>query len=293
MKIKLIAMDMDGTLLQSDNTISNQTKHALIEAQKQGVRLVLASGRSYRKLHSYAKELRMDQYGGYLIEVNGTALYDVATDKRTVKHQLLKKDATVIFDTLRGFEVEILGMGDESIYDFIPESMMEAKRVFRRLHQLPEDYPWTAGAFSFIFDNRIGYPEQYTVTSAAEYPKSLNKVAAAHHPEKLDAQLPEIRAALEDQFWLGVTSPGWLEIMPKGVTKGNALTALMKTLGISKEEAMAFGDGENDIEMLEAVKYGVAMENALEHVKSYACKVCPNNNHDGIAVTIEREILSK
>ena len=90
--IKLIATDMDGTLLKSDNTISPKTKHILIEAQKQGVRLVLASGRSYRKLMQYAQELEMPKYGGYLIEVNGTAVYDLANDKRIRYHELKKAD---------------------------------------------------------------------------------------------------------------------------------------------------------------------------------------------------------
>lgn len=293
MNIKLIAMDMDGTLLQRDDTISTRTKEALIKAQEQGIRLVLASGRSYRKLMEYARELKMEQYGGYLIEVNGTALYDLTTNKRRVEHQLMKQDAMMIFNALQSFEVEILGMGDDAIYDYIPDSMMEAKRQFRIEHQLREDHPWTAGAFSFMSDNRIGYPNQFTIKSADEYPETLNKISAAHYPQRLDEQLPAIKAILEEQFWLGVTSPGWLEIMPKGVTKGNALISLSNTLQISTDEIMVFGDGENDIEMIQAVTYGVAMDNALPRVKSYAWHICEDHNHDGIANTVEQYILSK
>ena len=78
MTIKLIAMDMDGTLLRSDNTISQNTKNILLEAQKKGIILALASGRSYAKLLPYAQQLQMQKYGGYLIEVNGMAVYDLA-----------------------------------------------------------------------------------------------------------------------------------------------------------------------------------------------------------------------
>ena len=74
--IQMIVMDMDGTLLTSDNRISSRTKELLLRVQKQGVRLVLASGRSYCKLMEYAEELHMDAYGGYLLEVNGLILYD-------------------------------------------------------------------------------------------------------------------------------------------------------------------------------------------------------------------------
>lgn len=292
MDIKLIAMDMDGTLLQSDNTISQRTKEALIKAQKQGVRLVLASGRSYHKLMQYAKELQMDMYGGYLIEVNGIALYDLQKNERTVFHQLHKPDASYIFDFLKQFEVEILGIQDDSIYDYIPESMMDDKRAFRKLHHIDANCPWTAGAFSFIQDCRAGYPNLFTIHEAAELPETLNKFAVAHLPEKLEPVISKIKMGLQDTFWLGLTSSGWLEIMPKDVTKGNALLSLATKLSLVPSQLMAFGDGENDIEMLQVVDYGFVMKNALESVKQYGYGVCDDNQNDGIAKIIETYILS-
>lgn len=293
MGIQVIAMDMDGTLLRSDNTISERTKKALIDAQKQGIRLVLASGRSYRKLIQYALELEMDTYGGYLIEVNGTALYNVLTQERIVKHQLYHEQLVEIFDTLLPYEVEIIGIADDALYDYIPNSMMEDKRAYRKLHKMSEDHPWTAGAFDFICDNRVGYPKQYTIQKGSEFPTSLNKISIAHHASVLQTKIPAIRQALSDRYWLGLTSPGWLEIMKKGVTKGSSIQDLVATLNIPIENVMAFGDGENDIEMLECVGYGVAMENALPNVLEKAQYICADHNHDGIAQTIEKLILSK
>lgn len=292
-KIKLIAMDMDGTLLRSDNTISKKTKEVLIKAQQQGIRLVLASGRSYRKLYDYAQELRMPLYGGFLIEVNGIALYDLAKKERKVFHQLRKEEACYIFDSIKDLGVEIIGMVDDGLYDYIPESMMEEKIAYRREHGLSEDYPWTAGAFAFVYDNRVGYPRQYTIKDASEFPETMNKISVCHHPEKLQAILPEIRKRLGASFWIGLTSPSWLEIMPKNVTKGSALATLAQTLAIPMEEAMAFGDGENDMEMLQIVKYGIAMKNGLDNVREIGYAVCEDNNHDGIAHYIEENILSK
>lgn len=292
-KIKMIAMDMDGTLLRSDNTISNRTREALFQVQKEGVRLVLASGRSYHKLMEYAQELQMPAYGGYLVEVNGIAIYDLAKQKRTVFHQLSKQEGMYIFEQLKDLNVEIMGMIDDGLYDYIPAAMMPDKIAYRKKHQLPEDHPWTAGAFAFIYDNRLGYPKQYTIQSAQEFPASMNKISVCHYPEKLNVVLPEIRKRLEKDFWIGLTSPGWLEIMPKNVTKGSALSSLAKQLSISMEEVMAFGDGENDLEMLKAVKYGIAMKNGLHNVREIGYAVCEDNNHDGIARYIEENILSK
>lgn len=293
MDIKLIAMDMDGTLLKSDNTISDRTKHALIRAQKQGVRLVLASGRSYRKLMEYAKELEMDRYGGYLIEVNGIALYDLARDQREVFTRITKEQGIHIFNVLKPMELEIQALMDDGLYDYIPASMMEEKRAYRKRHHMGDDYPWTAGAFTFVNDNRKGYPRQFSFSSGEELQEEVNKFAACHHEDVLQKWIPAIKEQLENDFWIGLTSPCWLEIMPKGITKGSALTALATELGISMDEVMAFGDGENDIEMLTAVKYGIVMENALANVKKVAYTICDDNNHDGIAKVVEDMILSK
>lgn len=293
MDIQMIAMDMDGTLLRSDNTISNRTKQALREAQQKGIKLVLASGRSYRKLLEYAKELEMDRYGGYLIEVNGTALYDVKHEKREVFHQLSHDQMLELFELLKPFEVEILGMGDDSIYDYIPASLMEAKYAYIQEHQLGENHPLTAGAFGLVSDNRVGYPIQVAIENGTQFPASLNKLAVAHIPDVLAEKVPMIKAQLESSYWLGLTSPGWLEIMPKGVTKASGLHRLCEQLQIPLSQVMAFGDGENDIEMLQAVGCGVAMENALENVVQFADATCPSNNHDGIAVMVEKMILSK
>ena len=102
----MIVMDMDGTLLTSDNTISPKTKEMLLQVQKQGVRLVLASGRSYCKLLEYAKELQMDTYGGYLLEVNGLILYDLSTGERHIRKQMGRREMEEIFTYFQQWDVE-------------------------------------------------------------------------------------------------------------------------------------------------------------------------------------------
>lgn len=291
--IRLIVTDMDGTLLKKDNTISKHTMDALIQAQKLGIRLVLASGRTYRKLMPYAKQLQMERYGGYFIEVNGIATYQLASNTRTIHHQIQKQDAMHIFQCLQPLNLEILGMKDDAIYDYIPPSMMEEKELYKKQHHLPDDHPYTAGAFRFMEDNRIGYPFQYSIHDASQLPETLNKIAVAYHKDELAKHLPTIKALLGQDYWIGLTSPAWLEIMPKGVTKGNALKQLAKELHVEMDEIIAFGDGENDIEMIQCVGYGVVMENGLEQVKQYAKYICADHEHDGIAKTIETMILGK
>lgn len=291
MDVKLIVTDMDGTLLRSDNTISDNTKAVLIQAQRQGMILVLASGRNYHKLLPYAKELQMDHYGGYLIEVNGVALYNCKTGERRRDHQMSAQDAKKIFEAVLPYHVELQGMGDDFIYDYIPEAMMPEKIRYRKEHHLPEDHPWTAGAFTFIMDNRIGYPHQYTIHSADEFPPFMNKLAIAHMPQYLQTVIPAIHRDLADDYWLGLTSPGWLEVMPKGVTKGAALQQLCESLAIAADSVLAFGDGENDVEMLKWAGHGVAMANGLDTVFAIADEVCPSHQKDGVAQTVAKYIV--
>lgn len=290
MAIKLIVTDMDGTLLRRDNTISEYTKEVLIRAQEQGIILVMASGRNYRKLLPYAEQLQMKRFGGYFIEVNGVAVYRCQDDDRQRYVEMKAQEAKQIFTKLLSYEVEMQAMGDDFIYDYIPEAMMEDKIRYRKEHNLPDDCPWTGGAFTFIMDNRIGYPHQVTIHSADELPPTMNKLAVSHLPHRLQTLLPAIREELKDDYWTGLTSPGWLEVMPKGVTKGAALQRLCASLGIEAESVMAFGDGENDLEMLRWAGHGVAMANGLDSVRAMADEVCPSNEADGLAQTIAKYI---
>ena len=123
MDIKLIAMDMDGTLLKSNNHISEKKKEILLRVQKKGIRLDLASGRSYCKLMEYAKELQMDIYGGYLIEVNGMAIYDVKKQKRHIRKRMPKEDAQHIFRYFQHFaRVPFIGYLFNRLWFFSCES---------------------------------------------------------------------------------------------------------------------------------------------------------------------------
>lgn len=293
MDIKLIAMDMDGTLLQHDDTLSLKTKQLLIELQKQGVLLVLASGRSYRRMLQYAKELEMDRYGGWLIEVNGIALYDVANNQRYVKGRMPIQDARSIMAYFQQFPVEIIGNLDAEMYDYIPEWMMAEKLAYCKKHQLPSDHPLTGGAFKFVYDARNGYPDIYYIQKPEELVKEVNKICITYHPEIIAKVEKQARIDLADQYWLGLTSPKWLEVMMKDVSKGHSLKKLLEQLQIDAQNVIAFGDGENDLEMLQCAGIGVAMGNALESLKQQADRITTTNDEDGIYFALKSIIDEK
>lgn len=100
MNIKAIVMDMDGTLLNSKDKISPKTKDALIECQKNGIKIVLASGRNYGRIKPYLEELHLEEFGGLLIEINGIAIYDMSTNQRTILRQMHEDEVHPVFSYL-------------------------------------------------------------------------------------------------------------------------------------------------------------------------------------------------
>lgn len=286
--IQMIVMDMDGTLLTSENKISPKTKELLLRVQRQGVRLVLASGRSYCKLLEYAKELCMDAYEGYLLEVNGLILYDLASGKRHIRKQMGCVEMEELFTYFRQWDVEFMAQFDDGLYDYNPESIIKEKAEYRRIHNLGEDYPWTGGAFALLADNRKGYPNIHYIDTWEEIDRSINKVSIAYHADVMAEVSAQAKRDLKDRYWLGLTTPKWLELMPLGITKGSGLQALVDMLGISMRDVMAFGDGENDIEMLQAAGIGIAMGNAMAEVKAAADEETDSNNDEGIFKALQK-----
>lgn len=291
MTIKLIAVDMDGTLLCKDNTIHPETKQKLIEIQKKGIVLVLASGRSYLKLMSYAQELEMEHYGGFLVEINGLAFYDMKAQKRVVKTRMEPAVVHEIFHYFSQWDVEVMANLDDGLYDYNPPKVLEEKAEYRKQHNLPEDFPWTGGAFEFLYDNRKGYPRIFYIDKPEEIQEPVNKVCVLHHAEIIEKVSIQAKRDLSDRFWVGKTTPKWLEIMLPNITKATGLKRLGDTLGIKLEEMMAFGDGENDIEMIKEVGCGIAMGNAMDSLKEVADDVTDTNENNGIAKAIQKYFI--
>ena len=119
------------------------------------------------------------------------------------------------------------------------------------------------------------------------FSKDVNKIALLHSPLRLSEVLPLIRSRLKPELQALLVKPNWLEILPAGISKGTALKHIMAETGISKDEVLAFGDGENDIDMIQTAGYGIAMGNAFPNVRDAAFAVTASNNQDGIAKALK------
>lgn len=279
--IKAIVMDMDGTLLDPENKIMPKTKKALMQLQSQGVCLILASGRSYTRLMPYARELKMEQHGGLLLEVDGVAVYDLDKNDRNILRRMTMDEVRTVFERLMELNCESMACFDDGIYDYFPESIRKIKETLRKELNLPDDYPWTAGPWSWFSDMRKGYPKITYIKDINQIQPPINKLQVMQEEEKLETLYSYLIDRFPE-FNVFRTAPRQLEILPKGVSKGETLLRIMKEKGWKEEEVIAFGDGENDVSLFKVVTCSYAMGQSKPYVKEKAAHITLSNNEEGI-----------
>ena len=118
-----------------------KTKSALIQLQKKGIQLILASGRSYTRLMPYAMELMMDKHRGWLLEVDGVAVYDLSKMERTILRRMTMEEVQMVFSDLIHRNCESMACFDDGVYDFFPDEIRQIKKTIRIKENLPEDFP--------------------------------------------------------------------------------------------------------------------------------------------------------
>lgn len=274
--IRAIVCDMDGTLLGSKEEVLPKTKEVLIALQKQGIRLLMASGRNHNEMLRHAKALQMDQYGGYMVEVNGMGIYNVEKEEREIVQRLNEVQVQELIQFFMGLDVEMMGMVDDSIYSYIPERLLEEKQAFVKERNL--DLPLLGGIDEPIYD--YGFTQEQVQEITVDTKTTLNKMIVIER-HKMDEVKALANKILVD-FELCCSYPECLEIMPKGVSKGNTLSILCERLGIHSDEVIVFGDGENDISMFQYAKHSVMMGNGISTLLPYATQVTKTNDEEGI-----------
>ncbi len=267
MKYKLIAMDLDGTLNNDQKLITEKTKQALMDAQKKGIRLALASARPSPGLFRERDALRLQDYNGILMSYNGGRIVDAATNR-------------VLFETCMDIE--------------------ETRQVLRRLEKMPVT-PILDDGVQFYVTDKNAYKVDYECTNnrmecteVENLADFLNfapiKILMSVQPEEISAVQAEIAAFLPESLTVVQTAAFYLEVIPREINKGQGIRDICRTIGITPEEVISFGDAENDIPMLRAAGMGVAMANAKDDVKAAADMVTLSNNDDGIAAALEKLI---
>ena len=269
MSIKLIAIDMDGTLLLPDHTISPAVKEAIAAARERGVNVVLTTGRPYAGVENYLRELHMNQLGDYCITYNG-ALVQKAADGSTVAQ------TTLGYDDYRYLEQLSREVGSH-FHALDRTTLYTANRDISR-YTVHESFVATI-------------PLVFCEAEKMDPNMTFLKVMMIDEPDILDKAISRIPQEVKEKYTVLKSAPYFLEMLDKRVTKGTGVKSLAEALNIKPEEVMAIGDQENDIAMLEYAGVGVAMENAISSVKEVANFVTKTNLEDGVAYAIEKFVL--
>ena len=271
---KAIVLDMDGTLLTSEKKISERTLKALIAAQESGIKLILASGRPVAGMQAYAKELKMDQYEGALIAYNGAQTYLFESQQIVYKQELDMIVTQALLKHLNAFNVIPMLYHDDYIV---------VNDVFAGDIHLPEQ------TINIIeYEARSNGLKLMEVEDLAEFvTNSMPKILIAGQPDYLNTHHQSISQPFLEQTTSAFSAPFYYEFTAQGIHKATSLEKVLVRYSIPKEATIAFGDGENDLTILELAGVGVAMGNANELVKQVCQQVTLSNDDDGIAIVIE------
>lgn len=265
--MKLIAIDMDGTLLSADKTISEKNKLVLKQAKAKEIKVVICTGRPLASIKKYLDELGLNDAGDFSITFNGGLVQKNDTGEVLQKHVLTGENVTNIYETIHGLDLPVDLISEGNVYHLLPEPI-----------NYPSIYQELNPAMNFF---SVAHDE---VPATIAY----NKMVVPTPAEYLDSKLPLFPSAMRDNYTIVKSRDCLLEILNKEVSKGNALDFLGDYLGIAQKDIMALGDEENDISMIEYAGIGVAMDNASEAVKKEANFVTRKNTEDGVAYAIEK-----
>ena len=260
--MKLIALDLDGTLNNDRKTVDPPTREALLNAQQQGICLLLASARPLHGLYRERNLLEMQAFSGLLMAYNGALIADASGSVMSAD-RMDRGQARQILRMLETFPVTPILDDGEKFYATDPEGYLvrfECRNNDMPLMQVPS----LADSLSFA-------PFKILMSVDPSVIEKVQKQIAPHLPAGLT---------------IVQTAPFYLEIIPAHINKGIGLLKACEAVGISLSETVAFGDSQNDIEMLRAAGIGIAMANADPKVKAAADRITLSNNDNGIAAAL-------
>lgn len=265
--IKLVAIDLDGTLLSSRKTITRRTHTALHAALERGIHIVLATARPPRSVRTYYQGLKLRTPQ---INYNGALIWDEPNKRIIAHHPLAVKQAKKVIAFARVafpeilVSVEILDKWYTDHYADVPEYSTETAKQFS------PDFIGPLDAFLTV---------------------PVTKVMLLGPPEHIAALEKSLPAKFGKLIGHTRSDPHLLQILAPGVSKEAGLATIAESLGVGHGHIMAIGDAPNDIGMLKFAALSIAPENAWPQIKPLVDHVVPSNDEDGIAVALEKFVL--
>lgn len=269
MAYEILVLDIDGTLTNSNKEISTVTKKAIKAIQKRGHHVVLASGRPTAGIMPVAKELNLEEYGGYILAFNGAKVINCKSKEVIFQNTIPVDLIPHIYQAAIEEKVGIISYDDTSIITSskIDEYIEKESKINHMPIKTVDD-----------FVSYINFP--------------INKCLMTGEPNYLAEVEKRMKERFGDKLSVYRSEPFFLEIMPQNIDKANSLERLLDTLHMSKEQMISCGDGYNDITMIQYAGKGVAMGNAHKEIQEIADYVTLTNDEDGVAHVIDKFMLA-
>lgn len=271
MKIRCIALDLDGTTLNTKGELSERNRKAIEKALGKGIHIVAASG---RPLASLPRELLEIPGIRYAVTSNGTAVYDLETGEVLRQYRMTKDSVYAVMELMKGS-----GALCEAFIDGKPYAE-------KRYVEDPVRYGASPHAVSYIQSTRepVEGMERFLLRHADELDCMDVVIKDGERKEELWKTIAE----QAPDVYITSSVPQLLEISYKDAGKDSALRFLLKYLGIERKELAAFGDGDNDSGLLRYAGLGIAVSNASARCKEAADRITVSNDEDAVAQEIER-----
>ncbi|MBB6690572.1 HAD family phosphatase [Cohnella xylanilytica] len=264
-KYRLIAMDLDDTLLTDDLTVSDRTVDAMRKAISQGVHLTIATGRMFASAQRIAKQVGLNVP---IITYQGSLIRNLLDEEVLYERSVPAEEARKLYEYTRKHGLHLQTYIDDKLYSFDDGDKLAA------------------------YAKQSGIPYIVEPDFDRLPPGNHTKLIIIDDPDKLDALFPILRDLMGEEVHMTKSKANYLEFLHREGTKGHALRFLAEHYGFSMEETIAMGDAWNDREMIEAAGLGVAMANAVPALREIADYVTLGNNEDGVAHVLEKFVLN-
>lgn len=268
--IKLITIDVDGTLVTPLKRLTKENIAAIDKAKKAGIHIALVSGRPFHSMVDLNKRLGLDKKGHFTICQNGSYVFDNFSQKPMFGTFQSPSDLVKVAKLLENYRLDISAMDGENFYSNKKRSNIYTK-IDAKIHKMP-----------------IKIVDYENLPEDMEFGRFMVLGSKGEIKRFVENMPDEIR----NNYYPVQTAPFLVEIMNKNTNKGYAISQMADKLGYKMEEVMAIGNEKNDIPMLEAAGFAVAMGNAVDELKKHADYITKSNLKSGVGHAIEMLLIN-
>lgn len=264
-RYKILALDIDGTLTTSDKIITKETKEAVIRLQENGIKVIIASGRSEYGFRHIVDELEFVKFGSYVMSFNGGRIINCATGEIVYDNPLALTYLPEIYEVAVENNLGIIGYENDCLISG---------------NGIDKYQEYDAWACKMKLKEVENFPVYFK--------KPFNKCLLTGEPEHLKEVLDNVRKRFEGRLNIFLSEEFFIEVLPDNVHKAAALESFIHKLGVDRKELICIGDGANDITMIEYAGMGVAMANSNPLLIDKADYVTDSNDNNGVLKAIKK-----